>query len=117
MPGVHSHVNVHVSVCVRINVNSVFLSVPMFFESKQHEDEHLNINIVSINMYRYQRIFVHNSNLYIIPNVRIELYRKISFISLPMSLNEIGDEFRFQQNRTTFKITLLNQLMEQLLTS
>jgi hypothetical protein len=116
MPGVHSHVNVHVSVCVRINVNSVFLSVPMFV-SKQHEDEQLNINIVNINMYMYLRIFVYNSNLYIIPNVWIELFRKIPFISLPMSLNEIGDELRFQKNRTTFKITLLNQLMEQLLTS
>jgi hypothetical protein len=56
---------------------------------------------------------LRNSHLYIIPNVRIEMFRKIPLISLPMSWNEISDELRFQQNRKTFKIALFDQLMEQ----
>jgi hypothetical protein len=34
-----------------------------------------------------------------------------------MSWNQIGDELHFQQNRSTFKIALFDQLIEQLLTT
>jgi hypothetical protein len=57
------------------------------------------------------------SLLYSIPNIRVELFRKIPFISLPTAWKEIGNELCFQHNRTTFKIALFNHLLEQLLTA
>jgi hypothetical protein len=60
---------------------------------------------------------LRNAQHYYIPNIRIEHFRKNPLISLPMAWNELAEEIRFQQNRTTFKIALSHYLSEQLLTA
>jgi hypothetical protein len=35
---------------------------------------------------------LRNAELYSVPNIRFELFRKIPFISLPTAWNEIGEE-------------------------
>jgi hypothetical protein len=60
---------------------------------------------------------LRNADLFIIPNIRIEHFRKNPLVSLPTAWNEIGEELRLQHNRTTFKIALSYHLFEQLLTA
>ncbi len=58
---------------------------------------------------------LRNCEQYTLPFVRIELFRRIPFISLPIAWNELCDELRFQHNRTTIKISLSDYLFEQLI--
>jgi hypothetical protein len=46
-----------------------------------------------------------------LPNPRIEFFKKIPLYSLPSACNDAGD-IRFQQNRLTFKIALKKKLLD-----
>jgi hypothetical protein len=60
---------------------------------------------------------LRNADLFITPNVRIELFRKNPLVALPVAWNELGIEFRLQHNRTTFKIALTDHILDQMLTA
>ena len=60
----------------------------------------------------------HDHNLrhhedFILPNIRLELFRRMPAYSLLYEWNSSGD-VRFQNNRTTFRIALSNTLIDEL---
>jgi hypothetical protein len=57
---------------------------------------------------------LRNTDMYILPNVRIEQIRKFPLYSFPKIWNELGNT-RFQRNRTTFKIALTSELFDSIL--
>ena len=57
---------------------------------------------------------LRNANDFILPNPRIELFKKIPIYSLPNAWNQAGN-LTFYENRTTFSIALKNMLYENLL--
>ncbi len=57
---------------------------------------------------------LRNTDMYILPNVRIEQIRKFPLYSFPKTWNELGNT-RFQCNRTTFKIALTSELFDSIL--
>jgi hypothetical protein len=57
---------------------------------------------------------LRNDDLFILPTLRIELFRKVPLYSLPLAWNELSDSLRYQHNRTTFKIALLDSLFDSL---
>ncbi len=59
---------------------------------------------------------LRNDDLVTLPTLRIELFRKIPLYSLPLAWNELPDSLRYQHNRTTFKIALVDSLFESLST-
>jgi hypothetical protein len=59
---------------------------------------------------------LRNDDLFTLPTLRIELFRKIPLYSLPLAWNELPDSLRYQHNRTTFKIALVDSLFESLST-
>jgi hypothetical protein len=54
---------------------------------------------------------LRNTDQYVIPPIRIELFRKIPLISLPTAWNELSEGLRFQSNKITFKIALFDYLL------
>ncbi len=56
---------------------------------------------------------LRNDNDYMLPNPRIEFFKKIPLYSLPSAWNDAGD-IRFQHNRITFKIALKDKLLEDI---
>jgi hypothetical protein len=54
---------------------------------------------------------LRNDNDYMLPNPRIEFFKKIPLYSLPSAWNDAGD-IRYQQNRLTFKIALKEKLLD-----
>ncbi len=57
---------------------------------------------------------LRNDDLFILPTLRIELFRKVPLYSLPHAWNELSDSLRYQHNRTTFKIALSDSLFDSL---
>jgi hypothetical protein len=57
---------------------------------------------------------MRNQDFYTLPNVRIEQFRKFPNYLLPLEWNKLGDNFRLQHNRTTFRIALFDYLLEDL---
>jgi hypothetical protein len=74
-------------------------------------------NTWSKNTARDLEYNLRNADLFITPNVRIELFRKNPLVALPVAWNELGIEFRLQHNRTTFKIALTDHILDQMLTT
>ncbi len=54
---------------------------------------------------------LRNDNDYMLPNPRIEFFKKIPLYSLPSAWNDAGD-IRYQQNRLTIKIALKEKLLD-----
>ena len=65
-----------------------------------NDDRHLDHNL-------------RNANEFTIPNPRIDLFKKSPLYSLPKLWNEL-DAIKHHQNRTTFKISLREQLFAEL---
>jgi hypothetical protein len=55
-----------------------------------------------------------NFDQYVIPPIRIELLRKMPFISLPSAWTELNEGLRFQSNRIKFKIALFKYLLNEI---
>ena len=53
---------------------------------------------------------LRNNDLFILPNFRVELFKRLPLYSLPALWNEQPDSLRYQQNRITFKIALTDHL-------
>jgi hypothetical protein len=57
---------------------------------------------------------LRNHNFFTLPVVRIESCRKFPIYSLANEWNNLGDNIRLQQNRTTFIIALMDELISLL---
>ncbi len=55
-----------------------------------------------------------NHYFFTLPVVRIESFRKFPMYSLANEWNGLGDNIRLQQNRTTFKIALMDELISSI---
>jgi hypothetical protein len=60
-------------------------------------------------------ITLRNSQLYTLPNPRIELLKKSPLHSLPKTWNDLNETIRLQHNKTTFSIALKQYLLEQII--
>jgi len=72
-------------------------------------------NVWTVNESRDLNYELRNRDIFSIPPVRIELFRKIPLYSLPNEWNNLVENIRLQHNRTTFKIALTDYLFENLL--
>jgi hypothetical protein len=72
-------------------------------------------NIWELNMNRNPEITLRNSQLYTLPNPRIELFKKSPLHSLPKTWNDLNETIRLQHNKTTFLIALKEYLLEQII--
>jgi hypothetical protein len=63
------------------------------------------------NMARNTGHNLRNQDFFIMPQVRIEFFRKFPLYALPSEWNNPGDNIRLQSNRTTFKIALSDELL------
>jgi hypothetical protein len=70
-------------------------------------------NIWNTNEDRNPNLNLRNASQYIVPNPRIDLFKKSPLYSLPKLWNEL-DETKLQTNRTTFKIVLCDKLLNEL---
>ncbi len=52
---------------------------------------------------------------FIMPQVRIDLFRRFPLYALPHEWNNLGDNIRLQHNQTTFKIALTDFLLGTLI--
>jgi len=62
-----------------------------------------------------ERLHAHNlqnDNDYVLPNPRLEQFKKFPIYSLPYEWNQAGI-VAFYENKTTFKIALRGQLFEE----
>jgi hypothetical protein len=57
---------------------------------------------------------LRNHDYFTLPLVRIESFRKFPIYSLAYEWNSLGDNIRLQHNRTTFKIALMDELINSL---
>jgi hypothetical protein len=57
---------------------------------------------------------LRNHDYFTLPLVRIESFRKFPIYSLASEWNSLGDNIRLQHNRTTFKIALMDELINSL---
>ncbi len=57
---------------------------------------------------------LRNNDFFVMPQVRIELFRRFPLYALPHELNILGENIRLQHNRTTFKIALTDFLLSSL---
>jgi hypothetical protein len=71
-------------------------------------------NIWTKNAEREIEYNLRNDEQYVIPPIRIELFRKTPFVSLPTAWNELSEGLRFQHNRITFKIALFDYLLNEI---
>jgi hypothetical protein len=71
-------------------------------------------NIWTKNAEREIDYNLRNVDQYVIPPIRLELFRKIPLVSLPTAWNEHGEGLRFQHNRITFKIALFDHLLNEI---
>jgi hypothetical protein len=55
-----------------------------------------------------------NQDYFSLPAVRIEAYRKFPLYALANEWNRLGENIRLQQNRTTFKIALMDEIISSL---
>ncbi len=58
---------------------------------------------------------LRNADFFVMPQVRIDLFRRFPLNALPHEWNNLGDKIRLQHNRTTFKIALTDFLLGTLL--
>ncbi len=58
---------------------------------------------------------LRNHDIFVIPTVRIELFRKIPLYALPYEWTNLAEHIRYQHKRITFKITLIDFLFENLI--
>ncbi len=58
---------------------------------------------------------LRNQDFFMMPAVRIELYRKLPIYALASEWNNLDDSIRLQHNRTTFKIALVDNLFGTLI--
>ncbi len=58
---------------------------------------------------------LRNQDFFILPQVRIESFRKYPIYALPMEWNNLDDHIRYQHNRTTFKTALFHYLLGTLI--
>jgi hypothetical protein len=72
-------------------------------------------NIWELNMDRNPEITLRNSQLYTLPNPRIELFKKSPLHSLPKTRNNLNETIRLQHNKTTFLMALKEYLLEQII--
>ncbi len=59
---------------------------------------------------------LRNADDFILPAVRRETFRRFLIYSLPLEWNQLGD-VKFQRNRTTFKIQLIYDLFQSIITN
>jgi hypothetical protein len=57
---------------------------------------------------------LRNNDFFVMPQVRIELFRRFPLYALPHEWNILGENIRLQHNRTTFKIALTDFLFSSL---
>ncbi len=57
---------------------------------------------------------LRNQDYFTLPVVRIESFRKSPIYSLAYEWNSLGDNIRLQHNQTTFKIALMDELINSL---
>jgi hypothetical protein len=67
-------------------------------------------NIWNTNALINPDLTLRNANDFTLPFPRIELIKKLPLYSLPLAWNSLGD-VRYQHNRYTFKMALLNSLL------
>jgi hypothetical protein len=60
---------------------------------------------------------LRNQDYFSLPAVAIEAYRKFPLYALANEWNKLGDNIRLQQNRTTFKIALMDEIISTLVNS
>jgi hypothetical protein len=57
---------------------------------------------------------LRNQDYFTLPLVRIESFRKFPIYSLASEWNSLGDNIRLLRNRTTFKIALMDELINSM---
>jgi hypothetical protein len=57
---------------------------------------------------------LRNQEYFSLLNVQIEQFRKFPLYALPLEWNNLSENIRLEQNRTTFKIALHDHLLESL---
>jgi hypothetical protein len=57
---------------------------------------------------------LRNQDFFTLPNVRIESFRKFPLYALANEWNNLSENIRLQQNRTTFKIALMDDIISSL---
>jgi hypothetical protein len=57
---------------------------------------------------------LRNQDYFTLPLVRIEFFRKFPIYSLANEWNNLGDNIRLQQNRTTFRLALMDELISSM---
>ncbi len=72
-------------------------------------------DVWSLNESRGLNYELRNHDIFVIPTVRIELFRKIPLYALPHEWNNLAEHIRYQHNRITFKIALIDFLFENLI--
>ncbi len=72
-------------------------------------------NTWMINAERNTGHHLRNQDIFTLPNVRIEQFRKFPLYALPLEWNNLSDNIRLQHNGTTFKIALFDHLLESIL--
>jgi hypothetical protein len=55
---------------------------------------------------------LHNDDFFILPPALIELFHKTTAYALPLAWNTLPNHIRYQHNRCTFKIALIDYLFE-----
>ena len=65
------------------------------------------------NNQRNPELNLRNGNDFTLPPVYKEFFRRSPLYSLPLAWNNLGNE-KFQTNRTTFKINLLYNILDNL---
>ena len=70
------------------------------------------MNIFNLNASRDIDYELRNAGAYAIPSVRIEFFKRFPLYTFPTAWNELGD-LRFQNNKTTFQISLKENLLSR----
>jgi hypothetical protein len=72
-------------------------------------------DVWTLNENRGLNYELRNRDVFAIPTVRIESFRKILLYSLPHEWNNLAEHIRYQHNRTTFKIALTDFIFDNLI--
>jgi hypothetical protein len=57
---------------------------------------------------------LRNTDFFVMPHVRIDLFHRFPLYALPHEWNNLGENIRLQHNQTTFKIALTDFLLSTL---
>jgi hypothetical protein len=92
----------------------IYLNKALFMHAIEYRYNIDSNNIWTKNIARNLPQDLRNTDMYVLPFVRIKQIRKFLLYSFPKLWNDLGNS-RFQHNRTTFKIALTNELFDSIL--